>query len=286
MYIAISFYRYTEIKNPEELRDQIRDKCTSLDILGRILIGEEGINGAATGKSDNIEKFKSYLRELYEGLTFREQEIDKHYYHKLIIRVRDEICAFGQRVDLKNTGTHVKPEKLKEWLDNNEDIILIDARNDYEYDMGHFKGAKRLPIKYFRQLPDAVNNLEELKDKKIVMYCTGGIRCEKASAYLKEQGFKDVNQLDGGIINYINQFSDSHWEGSCFVFDDRIVTQVGEPITECIHCSGKTDIMINCHNLECDKLHVSCEKCQEEMNNCCSNECKNAERHRPEDIAA
>src|SRR3989344_434494 len=189
-YQVISFYKYVHLEKPEQLRDQLREYCQNNLILGRILIGKEGLNGAVCGEKTEIEQFKQFLTgySVFAVLTFREQDHTENTYHKLVVKVRNEICAFGAEVNVaKNKGIHLTPQQLKEWYEHNQDFVIVDARNEYEFDVGRFKNAIRLPIRNFRAFPEqAVKQLEPLKDKKIVLYCTGGIRCEKASAYLKE----------------------------------------------------------------------------------------------------
>ncbi len=282
-YQTISFYQYVNLENPEQLRDQLREYCKEHAILGRILIGKEGLNGAVSGEKEQIEQFKQFLTQnpLFLKLTFREQETENNTYHKLVVKVRNEICAFAAEVDVaKNKGKHLPPKELKEWYEKNEDFVIVDARNEYEFEVGRFKNAVKLPIQNFREFPEAAKQLEAVKDKKIVLYCTGGIRCEKASAYLKEQGFPEVYQVEGGIINYVNQCPNTYWEGGLFVFDDRLVSEVGEPITFCRHCEKDCEQYVNCHNLDCDRLFIICDTCQKEMNKTCSEDCKNAPRQR------
>jgi len=281
-YSVITFYRYTKIEQPVELRETLLAICQELKILGRILIAEEGINGAVSGTTEAISMFKAKIEKNlgFNGLTYREQENDTIAYHKLVVRVRKEVCAFATAVNVGNAGVRVSPTKIKQWYDNKENFLIVDARNDYEYDVGHFHNAIKMPIKNFREFPQTLPLLRQHQDQKIVLYCTGGIRCEKASAYLKEQGFPEVYHLDGGVINYVNQFPNTYWEGGLFVFDDRLVSEVGKPITNCIHCQTKTSQYINCHNLDCDKLIVSCEECQEKMEKTCSEKCRKAPRKR------
>ncbi len=280
---VISFYKYVDIKHPEQLQVYLRTLCEGLHLLGRILIAHEGVNGAVSGTQEMIEKFKEKIQKhgLFSDLTFREHTHEKNAYHKLVVRVRKEIVAFGKEVDLRYKGTYVTPAVLHEWLDNKEDVVLLDARNRYETTIGKFKNAVTLPIDNFRAFPRAVQQLQDLKEKKIVAYCTGGVRCEKASAYMKMLGFKQVYQLEGGIINYLHQFHD-YYEGSCFVFDDRLVARGKEPITQCVHCGKKSDFYLNCHNLDCDQLFVCCTDCQKEMKKTCSEACKGAPRQRQE----
>ncbi len=281
-YTVISFYRYTKIEKPENLRETLFALCQKLQILGRILIAEEGINGAVSGKKEAISKFKDTIEtDLgFNGLTYREQENGTIAYHKLVVRVRKEVCAFATAVDVGNAGVRISPTTIKQWYDSKQDFVIIDARNDYEYDVGHFQNAIKMPIENFREFPQALPILRPQQNKKIVLYCTGGIRCEKASAYLKEQGFPEVYHLEGGVINYVNQFPDTYWRGGLFVFDDRLVSDVGKPITQCVHCRIKTSEYINCHNLDCDTLIISCQECQKKMEKTCSEECKRAPRKR------
>jgi len=283
LYQVISFYKYAALATPELLRDQIREYCQQNQILGRILIGKEGLNGAVCGEKLEIEQFKQFLTGylIFADLTFREQDHKENAYHKIVVKVRKEICAFGADVDVaKNKGKHLAPQQLKEWYEQNDDFVIVDARNDYEFDVGRFKNAIKLPIKNFREFPEASKQLEAVKDKKIVLYCTGGIRCEKASAYLREQGFPQVYQIEGGIINYVNQLPNTFWEGGLFVFDDRLVSDIGQAITSCTFCEKDCEQYINCHNLDCDRLFIICPGCQKSMNKTCSEECKNAPRQR------
>ena len=249
-------------------------------------MGTEGINGGVSGKEEDAEAFKRYIKEKssFKDLTFREQTTEKITYAKLTIRIRKEIVAFGKEVNLKDSAKHISPKELKSLLDNNEAVVLLDARNDYEVKVGKFKNATTLAIESFKEFPKAATKeLSDKKDKKIIMYCTGGVRCEKSSAYLREQGFKDVSQLQGGIINYISQFPDTHFEGSCFVFDDRIVSKVGnKALNTCTFCDMSTDDCINCHNMDCDKLFLACDTCQQTMKGTCSETCFKAPRQRGE----
>ena len=283
-YQVISFYQYATVANPEQLRDQIRVYCQKNNILGRILVGNEGLNGAVCGETAEVGQFKQFLTgySLFVNLTFRQQDTENNAYHKLVVKVRKEICAFGAAVDVvKSKGVHLQPQQLQQWYERNEDFIIVDARNEDEFEVGRFKNAIKLPIQNFREFPKAaVKQLESIKNKKIVLYCTGGIRCEKASAYLKEQGFPQVYQVEGGIINYVNQFPHANWEGGLFVFDDRLVSDLGQAITSCTFCEKDCEQYLNCHNLDCDRLFIACEKCQKSMNKTCSEECKDAPRQR------
>lgn len=282
MFKVISFYKYVELENPRYWMHKFRWICNELNLLGRVLVAEEGVNGAICGETENIKEFKRKIRdnETFSDLTFREMNSKEQAYHKLAVKVRDEIVAFGENVDLNKTGKHVEPEELKIMLDNKEKIILLDARGEHEHKIGRFKNAVTMPIESFRDFPKTAGILEPYKNEKIVMYCTGGIRCEKSSAFLKQKGFKKVHQLKGGIIDFINKFPNTYFEGSCFVFDDRLTTISETPIAICEHCGNRSDKYINCHNLDCDRLFVCCDECESKNNYCCSIKCKDVGRHR------
>ncbi len=281
---TITFYKFIKIEKPEELMIYIRGVCEALDLKGRILIGNEGINAGVSGEENNIEQFKNIIKKerKFQDLTFREQKTNSNSYHNLVVRVRNEIVVFGRKVDMKNKAQYVSPEKLKKWYDKNEDFIILDARNNYEAEIGKFKNAFVLPIESFKELPNSLNKIENLKDKKIVTYCTGGIRCEKATAYMKQVGFNNVFQLKGGIIEYVNEFPGQEFEGSLFVFDDRLVADTGseKKLGKCKICNKPCNDYTDCYNLDCDKLFVCCDDCKIKMNNTCSEECKNSERLR------
>jgi len=298
-YTTISFYRYFSVEEPRQLKEQMQKLCREHELTGRILIAKEGINAAVSGRKEEVVKFKKNLCALnffngfFSGLTFREQDALERAHHKLTVKVRKEIVHFGKEVDLKKRGKFLKAEELQRWYEDKEkkkgnsqfDFVLVDARNDYEWKVGKFKDAVTLPIKNFREFPEQAKQLEKYKDKKIILYCTGGIRCEKASAYLNEQGFSMVYHIEGGIINYLNHVSaasrsHSYWEGGLFVFDDRLVSETGKPITKCVHCEKAAEKYQNCFNLNCDKLFVGCTDCLQEMKNTCSQACKEAPRQR------
>lgn len=265
----------------------MKNLCESIGLKGRVLVANKGINGAVSGEIKGIEAFKKKIKQsrVFSNLTFREQAYPKQTYHKLVVKVREEVVSFGRKVDLKNTAKHISPKVLKTLLDNGKDVVLLDARNQYETKVGKFKGALTMSIENFRDFSQAAAGLGKLKTKKIVMYCTGGVRCEKASAFLKERGFGHVSQLEGGIINFVNKFPNTYFEGSCFVFDDRLVSSVSEnKISRCEICGVGCDEIINCFNLECDKLFISCMECQKKMGKSCSDGCKNSIRRRGENL--
>lgn len=287
-YKVLLFYKYVKYDNPEKFREEHYNFCVENDILGRIFIAEEGINGTVSGTEENIEKYKSQLRSYpeFEDIIFKEDPADQHAFYKIHVRVKREIVNTGRlSADPTKGGKRLKPDDLKEFYDSGKEFIIIDARNNYESVIGRFKNAITPDMDTFRDWPQIVDSLKDYKDKTVVTYCTGGIRCEKASAYMVEQGFKDVYQLDGGIVTYTKQHPDTFLEGSVFVFDERrIVTPNAskelEHVGECYYCGEKTSYYINCHNQNCDKLIVTCHKCKVENDYCCSDECRNSTNKR------
>jgi UPF0176 protein len=258
--------------------------CENIGLHGRILVAKEGINGSVSGKKEQIEEYKRKFREdkRFEDLWFKEDIGKEHPFRKMQVKVRDTIVNMGADVDMKNTGYHISPDEFLGLYDKSgnlkKDVVLVDARNDYEYKVGRFKGAIDFGIKTFRQFPNkSLEKLRGKEKKKIIMFCTGGIRCEKASAFLKENGFEDVSQLNGGIINFAKEKPDTMWEGSLFVFDKRLVTLLNEkdknPITKCETCEKDSDLYRNCRNVNCDRLVIQCIPCQEYMTGCCSQNC-------------
>lgn len=278
----ILFYKYVDIKNLEEFKEDQFKLCNSLSLLGTILVAKEGINGCLSGKEENLDSYKKTLlqNEDFSDIKFKEGPANKHTFKKLHVRIRDEIVSSRFNVDIKNKGKYIEPKELKKLLDNDEEIVLLDARNNYEYNIGKFKGATHLDLDTFREFPSKLNKINNIKNKKIITYCTGGVRCEKASAFLKENGFNDVYQLHGGILTYGQDCGNSHWEGKCFVFDTRGAVDIdpnsqSEPITQCVLCNLPNAELHNCALTSCDKFFTACEGCLEILKDCCSKHCRN-----------
>lgn len=284
--MTISFYKYAKIGNPEILRNHLFINWDNLDVLGRIYVSYEGINAQLSVPAENFNAFKTHL----DTISFLENvrlnvaiEQDNMSFLKLKVKVREKIVADGlndESFDVTDKGVHVGAEKFNALLDN-ENTILVDMRNHYESEIGHFKGAITPDVDTFRDsLPIIEDDLKEHKeDKNLVMYCTGGIRCEKASAYFKHKGFKNVYQLEGGIINYARQVEAQNLEnkfiGKNFVFDHRRGERISEDIiANCHQCGTPFDTHVNCANEACHLLFIQCDACAEKMNNCCSDECK------------
>jgi UPF0176 protein len=285
--LTLSFYKYHQIKNTTIFRNYLFIEWDKLDVLGRIYIAGEGINAQLSVPSNKMIEFKnsidnvSFLNGVRLNIAI---EHDNEAFLKLKVKVRDKIVADGldsNEYNLDKNGVHVNAEKFNELLDDNK-TITIDMRNHYESEIGHFKGAKLPDVDTFRESLPIINKKYDRykKDKNILMYCTGGIRCEKASAYLMNKGYKNVYQLDGGIIEYARQVKEENIEnkfiGKNFVFDNRRGERIsGDIISNCHQCGKKCDEHVNCNNEACHLLFIQCDECQKKYNGCCSDDCSN-----------
>lgn len=282
---TISFYCYFRISEPQAFRDELYRNLTELGVLGRIYLAEEGINAQISLPTANLEKFRSYLYS-YEPLDGLRLNIavddDGKSFYVLDVKVRNKIVADGiedPHFDMSRKGKYVDAERFNQLTDN-PDTIVVDMRNHYEYEVGHFEKAIEVPSDTFReQLPMAVDMMADKKDKTIIMYCTGGIRCEKASAYMLHKGFKNVFHLEGGIIQYAKQVKEkglpNKFHGKNFVFDQRLGERITEEvIAKCHQCGKPADTHVNCVNDSCHLLFIQCEDCKKEMEGCCSKECQ------------
>jgi UPF0176 protein len=276
------YYKYVEIADPAEFQKQHMQLMLDLGLKGKVLVAHEGINGCITGTEEATEQYKAALWSdaRFADMEFKEGLTSEHGFKKTIVRVRSEIVTSKTTVNLHNKAPYIEPSELKTLLENNEEVILLDARNNYESAIGKFKNALTPDIPVFREFNEYVDTLEHLKDKPIVTYCTGGIRCEKASAVLKEKGFSNVRQLHGGIIRYGEEVGNEHWEGKCFVFDTRGAINIdpakqSEPIAKCHVCNVPADKYYNCRLVTCDKRFIACAACEEKLERHCSKNCKN-----------
>jgi UPF0176 protein len=284
--ITLSFYRYAQIKDPLVWRDELYKAWSELDILGRIYVAHEGINAQITVPEHQFKNFKNHL-DSYDflqnlRLNFAVENDSKSFY-KLKILVRNKILADGldeKDFDVLNSGIHLNAKDFNE-LAEDKNTILIDMRNHYESEVGHFKNAICPDVDTFRDsLPIIESILQPHKDKSIIMYCTGGIRCEKASAWFKYKGFENVYQLDGGIIEYSRNAQklglENKFIGKNFVFDRRLSEKISDDIiANCHQCGKPADTHINCANEACHLLFIQCESCAEKYEKCCSTECIN-----------
>ncbi len=284
--LTLSFYVYAHIGNPEVFRNHLFIHWDALDVLGRIYVAKEGVNAQLSVPAPKFNEFKEHLDSIvfFEELRLNiAREQDAKSFLKLKVKVRDKIVADGlndHAFDVTNKGVHVDAENFNALLDD-PDTVLVDMRNHYESEIGHFKGAITPDVDTFRDSLDLIE--EDLKDhkedKKLVMYCTGGIRCEKASAYYKHKGFKNVFQLEGGIIEYARQVEDqgleNKFKGKNFVFDHRRSERITEDvISNCHQCGTACDTHVNCANEACHLLFIQCESCAAAMDTCCSTACQ------------
>lgn len=282
---TISFYNYFNIQNPQEFRDYLYKHFSELKVFGRIYVAKEGINAQISVPTANFEAFKNFLYSIepLNGLRLNiAVDDDGKSFWVLKIKVREKIVADGINdvsFNMNTKGKYVDAISMNELLQD-ENTIVIDMRNHYEYEVGHFVKAIEIPSDTFRdQLPMAVNMMKGNEDKNIIMYCTGGIRCEKASAYMLHKGFKNVFHLEGGIINYAKQIKekelDSKFIGKNFVFDERLGERITEDvIATCHQCGKPCDVHTNCKNEGCHLLFIQCEECAAKYDGCCSVECK------------
>ena len=284
--LTLSFYKYAKIGNPQIFRNYLFVEWDKMDVLGRIYVAHEGINAQLSLPAKRFDEFKAMIDDIPFLKNVRlniaiEQDIKS--FLKLKIKVRPKIVADGlddDTFDVTDKGVHVDAEKFNRLIDD-PDTVLVDMRNHYESEIDHFKNAVTPDVDTFRDSLDIIE--EDLKphkeDKKLVMYCTGGIRCEKASAYYKHKGFKNVYQLEGGIIEYARQVKEKQlpnkFIGKNFVFDERLNEKISdEVIARCHQCGKACDQHTNCANEACHLLFIQCEECAEKMNHCCSQECK------------
>ncbi len=277
MISVLLFYKYVAVADPEADRAAQRELCERLGLMGRILLADEGINGTVAGTPEAANAYIEAMNEhpLFGGIEYKRDETQAQPFPRLRIKVRSEIVTLGVPVDPAQGAPKLTPDQLHELLQNNPDVVLFDARNGYESAIGRFRGAVTPDIKLFKDLPEALEAYSDLKDKTVVTYCTGGIRCEKASALMKQQGFKDIYQLDGGIIKYAQRYPDGAFEGECFVFDDRMsVGFTDEPavLGACCVCEEPTNRYRNCANLNCHELMLVCETCGD--GRACSEVCR------------
>lgn len=281
---VISFYKYARIGNPHVFRDHLYTEWDKLEVYGRVHVAKEGINAQISVLSEALDGFMTVINNItfLRGIRLNFAiEDNKEAFYKLKIKVRDKILADGlndETFDVSNKGQHLQADEWNEMMER-DDVILVDMRNHYESEVGHFEGAVTPDVDTFRGSLDVIDQmLEEHKNKSILMYCTGGIRCEKASAWYKHKGYENVYQLDGGIIKYKHQVEDNElpnrFKGKNFVFDDRLGERISEDIVaRCHQCGEPCDVHTNCANLGCNLLFIQCDSCKEKMQNCCSDEC-------------
>lgn len=290
-YLVLAFYIFTSIEEPQREVKRWKRFLGELDATGRIYINEEGINAQMSiAKADASSFYEWFL----EDSRFKETDIKVHHHSeqvfaKLTIKYRKQLVAMDKEYDLSQGGKHLSSEEWAKMLEErDENTLILDVRNHYEWDVGHFEGTERPDFETFREFPQYAEDLGKTRDPKktrVMMYCTGGIRCELYSCLLKDQGFDEVYQLDGGVIKYGLEQGNKHWKGKLFVFDDRLVVPIssqeeGETISVCKQCNTKVDVYYNCANMDCNELFLSCLDCATEKLGCCCDACVQAPRRR------
>jgi UPF0176 protein len=282
-YQVLLFYKYVTIADPESLKGVYRALCEKYELKGRTIIAEEGINGTLEGTTESTENF---LRDFLSDSRFAEMSIKRSTgtgasFPRLMIKVRNEIVGtrFPKEIDPRiQTAPHMSADELHALYEKQEDFIVLDMRNSYEYESGHFENSVDPGMDASRELPQVIENLPIDGDKKIVTVCTGGVRCEKMSAYLLHKGYKNVHQLDGGMHTYMEKYPEGHFKGTLFTFDDRLVMDFGgkrEIIGKCKRCDAPNEQYQNCANAECNMLFLICNECMSsEGPGFCSDKCE------------
>jgi len=294
MYLVLAYYHF--LKPPAALADPMRLVKThhqflkDKDAKGRIYVNEVGINGQMSIHEKDAESYIEWLRqhEAFQEMEFKVHVAEEHAFAKMTVKYRKQLAALDLEVDLTQTGEHLPAHRWKEMLEQRDDeTIVIDVRNDYEWKVGRFEGAILPELEKFRDFGDYIEHLKKLYDAKktkVMMYCTGGIRCELYSALMKQKGFDQVYQLQGGVIKYGLQEGVKYWKGKLFVFDDRMVVPISkdetETISQCAHCGSPSDTYYNCANMDCNALFISCVVCAEALKGCCCSKCIEAPRVR------
>lgn len=285
-YTILLFYKYVKIDDPKKLMEEQRALCEKLGLKGRVIVAEEGINATLEGTTENTDK---YLKEYLSDPRFADTHIKRSKgmgdaFPRLSVKVRPEIVTLGVNFNnVKSRGKMLKPEELKKLYETKkvgEDFHVIDLRNDYEFKVGKFRGSLMPTMHNFRDLPHVLDEIGEYKDKPVVALCTGNVRCEKASGYLMDNGFKEVYHLEGGMVTYMEKFPAQEFEGSLYVFDKRITMHFDpddkhKVIGKCEKCRKSSERYVNCKNPRCNKHFICCEDCsQEDGRSFCSEECR------------
>lgn len=279
----ILFYKYVTITYPKQILKWQQQICHELSLTGRILISHEGINGTLGGSQENIDQYIAHMssHELFDNIDFKKSDGGPECFPRLSIKVRDEAVALGipyDKLTPRNGGKHLTPEQTHELITKNpDDLIIFDARNNYEWAIGKFENAITPDIKNFRDLPQYIDeNLDTFKDKQVLMYCTGGIRCERATAYLNEKNIaKTVYQIEGGIVRYTEQYPHGYFRGKNYVFDGRISVKINDDILgSCALCKQACDDYHNCLNAQCNKHFIGCSRCINAFDKTCSQQCQ------------
>lgn len=284
-YQILLFYKYVHIDNPEVVRDWLRALCERLALKGRLIVATEGLNITLEGKTEDTETFIKEMEKdpsagsgqasRFLNIHMKRSEGTGNAFPRLSVKTRNEIVTLGLGVcDVDpnvTTGIHLKPEELHTWIHSGREFYIVDMRNAYEHMVGKFAGSVCPPMENFRDLPKLLKTIEHLKDKTVITVCTGGVRCEKASGYLITQGFKDVYQLDGGIVSYMEKYPNEDFEGKLYVFDGRVAMgfYTDDPkhkiIGKCISCEAPSENIVDCREFGCNGQFILCDACEKKQ---------------------
>ncbi|MFD2598135.1 rhodanese-related sulfurtransferase [Sphingobacterium corticis] len=292
-YNTLLYYCYSPIEDAEKFAADHLSFCKSLHLVGRIIVADEGLNGTVSGTPEACQAYMEAVHAdpRFAKTEFKIDEVEELSFIKMHCRYKPEIVHSGLRdpkmIDPnRQTGKHLEPQDFMEMKDQ-DDVVVLDVRSNYEHSVGRFKNAVTLDIENFREFPEKIKELEQFKGKKILTYCTGGIKCEKASALLLKEGFEDVYQLHGGIIKYGKEAGGKDFEGQCYVFDNRVTVDVNSVnpsvVSTCRNCGTVTSKMINCANPDCNEHFTQCDACGEKLEGCCSEVCTTHPRKREYD---
>ncbi len=289
-HLIVAYYHLSTIEDPRQEVKLQKKFFADSSATSRIYVSEGGINCQMSAIESEAIAYMEWMRQRpnFEKLQFKVDAYHENVFPRLAIKYRRQLVAFDAHVDLTVRGEHLAPDKWKEMLEKNEGHLLLDIRNDYEWEVGRFDGAERPPCQTSRGFIQFAEDLKKRVDPKktpVMMYCTGGIRCELFSALLKKDGFEKVYQLDGGIINYGQQQGNDHWLGKLYVFDDRMTVPIGDEqapvVGTCHHCGVPNENYLNCANTDCNELFLCCQECTDKFVGCCQTICTQSKRLRP-----
>lgn len=284
-HTILLYYKYVKLDDPKIEMEKQRAICEVLGLTGRIIVSEEGINGTCEGTTENTEKYIAWMdkQKKFRNIHWKKSVGTGNAFPKLSVKVRKEIVSLhlDENEDINPnvvTGKKLKPDELRKWYEENKNFYIVDMRNDYELEVGKFEGTVFPGLENFRDLKKNLNIIDDLKDKTVLTVCTGGVRCEKASGLLLKSGFKDVYQLDGGIVSYMEKYPGKDFKGSLYVFDQRVTMNFDgdkhEIIGRCYRCSNPSERYVNCANLMCHKHFICCKNCDTANGSFCSTKCE------------
>lgn len=282
MATILLYYKYVDIEYPEVIKKWQQELCQELGLTGRIILAHEGINGTVAGTNEAAAAYIAAMNdhELFGNIDFKTAPGGSESFPKLKVKIKDEIVHLGidtKKVTTKDGGQHLSPDEVHKLLSNPpKDLVILDTRNNYESAVGGFTGQIAPDIRYFRELPKYLDeNLDQFKDKEVLMQCTGGVRCERATAYLNQKGVaKKIYQIEGGIHRYVEKYPDGFFRGKNYVFDKRITVKVNDDILgKCYICVKPCDDYFNCLNVKCNRHFISCADCSKQYEQTCSTQC-------------